>query len=538
MMAAYMMGVPPEHEGESTLTRTYTKILRGCLNHRWLTIFSGIGFFVFGMVLAGLIPTSLIGAIDRGEIILTGELAPGTRLKKTTGIALETSQRLLTRGEVKSVFVTIGAATGSGDKASAGSVSKATFYVGLIPRTERSLKQSELELELKKLIVDIPGVRWKYSIEGGLSGKLEVILTSRDPRLLDQTVEQLMKEIRDVPGIYDITSGAALQQPELQVYPDTTRAAELGINAQDIARTALVATLGDTDANLAKFNLTDRQIPIRVLLDPKYRNNLREIERLQIKASDGKLVPLGSVARVEVGQGASEIKRIDRKRQVKVEASLDPDTTLGQALEAVHKLPVMKNLPKGVAEQPAGDAEIQEDVFRGFALSMGSAILLIYVVLVLLFQDFFQPLTIMVSLPMAIGGAILGLLLTGQSLGMYALIGIVMLMGLVTKNAILLVEHCIQVRESGISRYDSLLNAGATRLRPILMTTIAMIAGMTPIAMGIGAGAEARAPMAIAVVGGLISSSFLTLLVVPAVYTVVDDLEHLVNPGKRKGKEQ
>lgn len=525
MMAAYMMGVPPKHEEKSQLTVIYDRVLRTALRFRWLTVLAGVLFFVFGIVLGGLIPTSLIGSVDRGEIILTAELAPGTRLKKTTEVALETTRRLSVRPEVKNVFVTIGAASGSGDKASVGSVSKATLYLSLVPKSERSLSQAELEVELKKLIKDVPGVRWKYSVEGGLSGKLEVILTSREAALLDQTVEQLMREIRDVPGLYDITSGAALQQPEIQVTPDSDRAAEFGISSQTIARTALVATLGDIEANLAKFNLSDRQISIKVMLDPKYRSDLDEIRRLQVKAADGSLIPLGSVAKIEMGQGASQIDRIDRRRQVKIEASLSPGTTLGEALKAVHQLPVMKSLPKGVYEQPAGDAEIQADVFRGFATAISAAILLIYVVLVLLFQDFFQPMTIMVSLPLAIGGAILALLVSNQALGMYALIGIVMLMGLVTKNAILLVEHCIQVRETGTPRFEALIEAGETRLRPILMTTIAMIAGMIPIAMGIGAGAEVRAPMAIAVIGGLISSTFLTLLVVPVVYTIIDDLE-------------
>lgn len=537
LMAAYMMGVPPQHEEKSALTTIYDRVLRAALRFRWATVAAGIAFFILGMVLAALIPTSLIGAVDRGEIILTAEMAPGAQLRETVDMALLASSRLATRAEVKNVFVTIGAASGQGSNASLGSVNKAVLYLELIDKKTRNLTQAELEIELKKLIQDIPGVRWKYGVEGGLSGKLEVILTSQDARLLQQTSDQLMREIRQVPGIFDIVSGAALQQPEIQITPDPQRAAEFGITSQSIARTALVATLGDVDANLAKFNLPDRQIQIKVMLDPKYRGDLQEIERLKIRAANGDLIPLGSVARVEIGQGASQINRIDRRRQVKIEASLSPETTLGEALKAVHQLPVMSPLPKGVHEQPAGDAEIQADVFRGFALAMGSAVLLIYVVLVLLFGDFFQPMTIMASLPLAIGGAIMGLLFTGQPLGMYALIGIVMLMGLVTKNAILLVEHCLQVRQSGISRHEALIRAGETRLRPILMTTIAMIAGMLPIAMGVGAGAEVRAPMAIAVIGGLISSTFLTLLVVPVVYTFVDDLEHFLLRLVRRRKE-
>ena len=525
MMAAYLMGVPPHQEEKSIFTKFYDKCLDFALAHRLLTVLAAIGFFAFGMVLAKQIPTSLIGAVDRGEILLIGTMAPGTSLRETTEMTLEASRKLEQRPEIDRVFASIGTTSGRGENSSQGSVNKTTFYLILKEKSERSLSQAEIELELRDLVAEIPGVRWSYSIEGGISGKLTLVLAGREPTELDKTAERVMKEMRGLKGLYDITSGAALQQPEIQIVPDTARASELGISVQSIARTAQLATLGDIDANLAKFTLPDRQINIRVHLNPKYRDNIQEIRRLQIRSASGLMIPLESVATIKVGKGASQIDRYDRQRQIKIEASMAPGTTLGEALERVNALPSMTSLPASVSQQPAGDVEIQKDVFAGFAMAMGAAVMLIYVVLVLIFADFFQPLTIMVSLPMAIGGAILGLLIANQPLGMYALIGIVMLMGLVTKNAILLVEHCIQVRETGKNRHDALMEAGETRLRPIMMTTIAMIAGMVPIAMGIGAGAEVRAPMAIAVIGGLISSTFLTLVVVPVVYTIVDDVE-------------
>ena len=293
---------------------------------------------------------------------------------------------------------------------------------------------------------------------------------------------------------------------------------------ESIARTSLIATLGDNDSNLAKFNLDDRQIPIRVELDPRYRDDLRTIENLKVSADNGRLVPLSSVAQVSFGSGPFQIDRFDRQRQVTLEASLDSQTTLGEAIKAVHDLPAFKSLPPTIVELPLGDAEIQRDIFSGFGTAIGSAVMLIYAVLVVLFGGFLHPLTIMMSLPLSLCGALIGLVAFNQSIGLYALIGITMLMGLVTKNAILLVEYGLMAkREKGMPQREAIIAAGETRMQPILMTTIAMIAGMLPIALGIGAGSEARAPMAISVIGGLITSTIFTLVVIPVVFTYIDD---------------
>jgi multidrug efflux pump subunit AcrB len=228
---------------------------------------------------------------------------------------------------------------------------------------------------------------------------------------------------------------------------------------------------------------------------------------------------------VKLDSGLFKIDRYDRARQVSINGTFGAGFTLGQALKAIHALPAWKNMPKSIGDHPAGDAETQQDIFGGFGYAIITGVLLIYAVLVLLFRGFLQPFTIMMSLPLSFGGALLGLLVAHKPVDMYALIGIVMLMGLVTKNAILLVEYCLVAMEHGMSREEAILRAGRTRMRPILMTTTAMIAGMLPIAFALGAGAEARAPMAIAVVGGLFMSTLLTLLVVPVVFTCMDDLQ-------------
>jgi multidrug efflux pump subunit AcrB len=357
---------------------------------------------------------------------------------------------------------------------------------------------------------------------------LQIALTSDDPEALSKYSEELLNKMRPIKGLYDVSSSAAILRPEIVVAPDFGRAAEQGVSVQAIARTALIATLGDTDYNMAKFNLKDRQINIRVQLDTKYRNDVQVLAGLQVLANDGHLVPLRSVAQIKFGSGPAEITRYDRARQITVDSALTADTTLGEAMKLIHALPIYKNMPSSIKEQPMGDAEIQRDVFTGFGTAIGYAILLIYAVLVLLFGGFLHPITIMVSLPLSLCGALLALVVTGNSLGMYGLIGIVMLMGLVTKNAILLVEYCLKAMRAGMTRVEAIKAASSVRMRPIIMTTIAMIAGMVPIAMKMGAGSEARAPMAIAVIGGLITSTILTLIVVPVVFTYIDDFQNWI----------
>ncbi|MEB3211724.1 MAG: efflux RND transporter permease subunit, partial [Leptolyngbyaceae bacterium] len=316
-----------------------------------------------------------------------------------------------------------------------------------------------------------------------------------------------------------------------------SRAADLGVSVQAIARTASLATLGDIEANLAKFDLPDRQIPIRVQINPDARNDLDTIRNLRVPSTSGSLVPLTAVADITLGSGPAQIDRFDRSRQVTLGANLQ-DISLGNALTAVNELPAFQNLPDSVSQQPSGDAEIMQDVFSRFGLALGTAIFCIYAILVLLYNGFLHPLTIMVALPLSIGGALLGLLVTQKELGLFALIGIVLLMGIVTKNSILLVDYALMNKEEGKSRAQSALEAGISRLRPIMMTALATIAGMLPIAMELGAGSEVRSPMAIAVIGGFTTSTLLTLVVVPVIFTYVDAFqERIANLFKQRKRK-
>jgi hydrophobe/amphiphile efflux-1 (HAE1) family protein len=530
LMAAYQMKPMKEHAGGDALMRMYDTMLHWALAHRVQTMIAAIVFFAASLALFRTLPTSVIGNVDRNETMLTVELPPGAQLQDTMRTVLRLYQKLHSRSEVTQVFATIGTPTTGkmNSGGSAGEVNKATLYISLLPREKRKLSQEKFETDVRAELNTVPGARLAFTRIGGITGKLRVVLTSDDDVVLTRASDKISREMRDIPGINDIISSSSLQRPEILVKPDFAKAAEQGVSIQAIAHTAMIATLGDIEANLPKFNLSDRQINIRVQLDPLYRRDLETIRNLRVYGKGGRLVPLSTVAEVEMGSGPAQINRLDRARQVTIEASLAPGLPLGQALSLVHQLPAYKSLPAIITDTPSGDVEIQKDIFTGFGQALAAAILLIYAVLVLLFEGYLHPFTIMMSLPLALGGALIALVIGHQSLGFYALIGIVMLMGLVTKNSILLVEYCLMAMKEGKPRYQAIVESGEARMRPIVMTTVAMIAGMLPISCGIGAGSEARAPMAICVVGGLITSTLLTLVVVPVVFTYIDDFQQWI----------
>jgi len=315
------------------------------------------------------------------------------------------------------------------------------------------------------------------------------------------------------------------------IEPRFDRAAEAGVSVQQIGRVAMLATLGDLDQNLAKFNMGDRQLPIRVQLDPRTRNDIATIENLRVMTATGASIPLKAVADVSLGAGPAQIDRFDRSRKIAIEGDLIAGTDLGPMLAKIYALPVLQNLPPEVHLAKYGSAEQMGVLQQDFGVALGASIILIFAVLVLLFGNFFQPPTIMMALPLSIGGALVALMACHMALSMPAMIGLLMLMGIVTKNSILLVEYAIvAIRDRGLCRLDALIDAGRKRARPILMTTVAMIAGMLPIAAGLGADSDFRSPMAVAVVGGLITSTLLSLVVIPVVFTYLDDLQRFVTP--------
>jgi len=383
---------------------------------------------------------------------------------------------------------------------------------------------------------------WRVNDNG--ERDVNLALKSNDPKALALASSRLEGAMRHVPGFNNVAANTGLERPEVRILPRTDDAARYGITTEQISEAVRVATIGDIDANLAKFNAGDRLVPIRVQLTEESRGNLGLIEALSLTTASGGSVPLSAVADVEFGQGPTSIERNDRERQVKIGADLRKGLEIGEALELAMALPEAKDLPKGVVFAPTGDAEVMAEVFSGFAMAMGTGLLMVAGVLVLLLGSPFHAITILLSLPLSMLGVVLALLATHNSISMPVVIGILMLMGIVTKNAIMLVDFAVERVKHGMHRHDAIIDAGRKRARPIVMTTIAMVAGMVPTALGHGDGGEFRAPMAIAVIGGLIVSTLLSLIFVPSFYAVMDDLTRgisflfgpLVGPKDETGK--
>ena len=526
LMGAYLM--KPETRARRDEPRWmpgYLRLLGWALRHRVLTFFAGIALFAGSLYVAKLLPSDFVPAADRGRSVMSVELPPGSTLDDTDRVVGRVTELLRRRPEVAGIYAAVGSAQSMGFGMSlSGEVRKAIVTANLKPRNERALSQQQFERAVARDFAAIPGARIRFGADGRSGAKIAVTLVSDDPVPLARALERLEREMRSVPGLVNPVSTASLARPELLISPKPDKAAELGVSATAIAQTVRIATLGDTDALLPKFNLADRQIPIRVMLVDSARDDLARIMTLQVHGA-GVTVPLASVAGIEFGAGPNQIDRLDRRRSATVEAEL-AGLTLGEASSRAHQLRALKDLPKGVAEAASGDMERMKELFTSFAVAIGTGILLVYAVLVLLFRGFLQPVTILTALPLSLGGALGLLYVTGSSLSISALIGILMLMGIAAKNSILLVEYAIVARETqGLARRTALMDTARKRARPIVMTTVAMGAGMLPIALGVGADAEFRAPVAIAVIGGLLSSTVLSLVYVPVVYTFMDGLQ-------------
>lgn len=507
----------------------YRGLLTWALHHRITTILIAIAFFIGSIQLVPYIPKGLFTNADRGLSTINVELPPGSTLKDTEQATDRITQLVLPNPVTKSVFVTAGSGGTNGN------VNTATVYINLVPAEERDIKQLAFEQQIRPSFAEIPGARISFEAGGGAgnSKDVSIILTSENPEALTQAANAVEQQMRDIPGLVEISSSASLVKPEILIQPDLKRAADLGVSVQAIARTANLATLGDNEANLAKFDLSDRQIPIRVQIAKEYRDDINTLQNLRVPSQSGTLVPLSSVAQITLGSGSAQVDRFDRARQVAVLANLE-GISLGDAVAAVKALPAMNPLPPGVSEKSAGDAKIMADIFSRFLGALGLAVLCIYAILVLLYNNFLYPFTILVSLPLSFGGTFIALLLTQKELGLFSLIGIVLLMGLVTKNAILLVDCALMNRERGMPLFRAVVEAGASRLRPIVMTAVSTISGMLPIALEFGAGSETRSPMAIAVIGGFSTSTLLTLVVVPVLFTYVARFQSWIS-GRMKG---
>ncbi|WNZ26337.1 efflux RND transporter permease subunit [Leptolyngbya sp. NK1-12] len=493
----------------SPIYSPYRFLLTAALRHRCFTLLLAIAIFIGSLQLIPLIPKGLLNNGNSSYSLAAIELPPGSPLSETEIVMQQVTQRLQNHPAVENVLAT------------AYRVDYANLFINLVPRAQRVSRQ-QFEAEMRTEFAQIPGARVSFRSQGVRGDKdLSMVLKSNNGEALTQVSQRLEQEMRQIPGLVEVTSSNALVRPELVIRPDPDRAADLGVSVASIAEITAVALQGDAAANLAQFNLPDRQIPIRVKLITDARTNLDTLKQLRIESQQGTLVPLSAVADIRLGGGLATIERVDRARQVSVEANLE-GLALGDALDRVRALPVLNTLPPDVLEQSGGDAEIMQEIFARFATVLTLSILCIYAILVLLYNHFFYPVVILSAIPLSIGGALLALMITQKELGLFALIGMVLLLALVTKNAILLVDFALIEVQRGLAPFKAVVEAGISRFRPIMMTSVSTVIGMVPIALGLGAAGDTRSPMAIAVIGGFTTSTLLTLVVVPVWFTYVD----------------
>ena len=526
MMAAYILKPPRKAHHEPGWLTIYLGWARWCLKHRVLTMLATAVFFVGSFMLVPLLPTGFLPPDDLSQTQVTVTLPPGGTYTQTLAAAEQARTIVQANPHVKLVYTAVGGGATGADNFTPGGglpdVRKATLTINMTHRTDRpGLTKQAIESQLRDALAVLPGARVKVGF-GQSAEKYVLVLAGADGAVLAAHAAVVERELRGIPGIGAVTSSSSLVRPELIVRPDAARAADLGVTAAAIADTLRIATSGDYDQALPKLNLSQRQVPIVVRLPAEARADLNLLARLPVPGKHGP-VALGNVATLSIDSGPAEIDRYNRQRNVNFEIELNQQP-LGDVKDAALSLPSLKNLPPGVIQTEIGDAEAMGELFASFGLAMLTGVLCIYIVLVLLFKDFVQPATILGALVLSVPGAFLALFVTHTALSMPSMIGLIMLMGIATKNSILLVDYVIIARrDHGMARFDAILDACHKRARPIVMTTIAMAAGMLPIALGWGADPSFRAPMAIVVIGGLITSTFLSLLVIPVLFTYVDD---------------
>jgi hydrophobe/amphiphile efflux-1 (HAE1) family protein len=526
MLAAYFLKHHSQHEPPpGRVLNAYHSVVRWSVKHHYITVLIGFAIFAASIWSITLLPQGFLPAQDSARSLLAMELPPGSQLAFTEQVTEDIVARLRKRPEVRSVFV-------DGGRVPPGTqeVRRAALIINYTPKTQRKITQRQLELEISKDLDNVPDIRFWFLDENGLRA-ISLVVTGIDSNIVNEVANELAIQMKRIPIISNVTPETALERPELRIQPRADLAARLGVSTESLSQTVRVATIGDVGPALAKFDAGDRLVPIRVQLEDSARSNLRTLEQLRVplgQHGEKGGVPLSVVADIKLDQGPTSINRYDRERQATVAADLVGSAALGDATRMINELPVMKTLPKGVRVNPSGDAESLNELSEGFATAMTAGLMMVYAVLVLLFGTFLQPITILFSLPLSIGGAIAALLLTGKQLTTPVWIGILMLMGIVTKNAIMLVEFAIESTRAGKPRDEAMIDAGMKRARPIVMTTIAMVAGMMPSALAVGAGGEFRSPMALAVIGGLLFSTVLSLVFVPAMFMVMDDVGSLI----------
>lgn len=502
----------------------YLNFLKVCVHNRWKTIAVGVGFFALSIVGLVMMPKTAVPRGDFGSSQVTIELPPGVRLEQTAAVSARVADILRRHKEVTDIVESIG-------ESDDGSVRNGNLFVSMVEPEQRTLSQQDWEDSVRPELAAIPDARVSFASNNGFGDRdYTIYLTGDDPVLLDAHARKIIEDLRSVKALREPRIKGDMPRPELVIRPRLDLAAELGVTVQAISQTIRIATLGDIPQNAAKFSLTDRQVPIRVSLRESSRQDLSTLENLPVPTLSGGTVPLKSVADITFGEGPTAVRRYNQSRRVMIDADFTPGMTISQAQQQINKLPSIKNLPTGLRIVNTGNGEIMEELFKNFLIAVSAGVLMVFSVLVLLFARFFQPITILSALPLSLGGALAALFLFGMPFSLPVVIGLLMLMGIVAKNSILLVDFAIEEMRVGTDRLTALLEAGHKRAQPIVMTSVAMIAGMLPTALGIGDASSFRAPMAVSVIGGILTSTVLTLVIVPAGFTIIDDIERWLSP--------
>jgi hydrophobe/amphiphile efflux-1 (HAE1) family protein len=519
ILAAYFMSGGPTFEPSKGFFITwYERLLRFSLGWRWMTITIAVASFVVSMLALASVPTGFLPEEDTGRLTLTVELPPGASLAETRAVTDEISGRIRRVEEVEGVFVQAGSSI-SGQQ----DLRHAIVLIDLTHRSARSRSSFAIEADLEKSLVSIADVRLQFlNSRGGRD--LSFAVLGADGAGVQKAANRIVAEMAGDPVFVAPAAENADMRPELRFEVKTDKAVMLGLSPADIADLIRVSTVGESDSDLPSLLDGSRQIPVRVVLDQQSRDDIDRLKVLTVASADGTHVPLSAVVDIEFGETVTAIERLDRSRLVEIGADMAAGLTSGQGMERLMQLKSVKGLPEGIRIQATGDSDSEGDVFESFALAMGFGIMLVLVVLILLFGSLLAPWTILASLPLSIGGVAVGLILTGSALSLPVVIGILMLMGIVTKNAIMLLDFAIEREAHGLSRVEAIIEACSERVRPIIMTTLAMAGGMAPSAFGVGDGGEFRSPMAIAVIGGLLVSTLLSLIVIPSLHLIVSNL--------------
>jgi len=530
LMAAYLMKPASNPHPRKPFEGFYRDALEWALDHRIVASIAGGVMFMGSLFLATLLPQGFQPAGDPDYVYVNVQGPPGATAADMEEVAARINQVFQKRPEVTGVFAQMGstvAAAGPGSMGGGGGDLRSGTVTVLLSE-KRGISGADLRKEMRAELLAIPDARVSFLDFQGSAG-LQKILTSDNPQALLAASTELERQMRTLDVIADPRPATPPVGPEVIIRPRADQAARLGVTVDAIAQAARVATVGDIDANVAKMTDGERRLPIRIRLPAEARADIERIKALRLPTASGGMTTLDAVADVEFQAGPARIERLNRKRQQTVQAELN-GVEMGVANKAVDALPIMKKLPAGVTPAETGDLEAMKELFASFGLAVFSGVAMIYGVLVLLFRSFFKPIVILSALPLAVGGAFFGLLVFNLSLSIPSLIGFLMLLGLAAKNSILLVEYAIERERDGMGQREALIEACRERARPIVMTTMAMAAGMLPTALALEKGAEFRQPMAVAVIGGLITSTLLSLVLVPVVYEFVDDFENWLKP--------